>query len=153
MPISTDNSYLTVAEADLLAADEAFIGTWLTQTTPTKEKLLMRATEVIDYNMFLGRQSELYQPLQFPRIGLPNPNWDNTTPLVVKKATFRTAVALITANPDSTTDDVSDKLEIWSPDVKIKFRHGVTKGIMPKSAMVILQPLLTNGGQIPVVRG
>ena len=66
---STDNSYLTVSEADGLAAMSPAELAWKTETDDTKkEQALVTATGWMDTLVYIGSKCDPKQPLKCPKL-------------------------------------------------------------------------------------
>jgi hypothetical protein len=97
---TVDNSYLTVAEADAIAA--TMLGTlkWLDPTTTTtqKENALIQATFNLDTLTYVGSKASPTQPLSWPRKDAKcgeKSYADNVIPREVELATFDLAEGLL----------------------------------------------------------
>ncbi len=78
----TDDRYLSVSEANVLALtiSAASLGRWQTASTVDKERALLQATMEIDAAMrYQGRKVDPEQTLEFPRYPHPGEVW-NTDP-------------------------------------------------------------------------
>lgn len=153
--ITSDNSYLTIEQADEVSNTEITSGLWEQFEPRTKEILLIRATEEVDSYIFLGKRLEQQQPLEFPRKMLPDRFYDGIIPSAVLKATYRIAVSLYESNPDESYSEDGALQEVWTSDVKLRFRNGGTnsKSTYPRSVTRLLMPFLSNGGQVELIRG
>lgn len=152
MPLDATNSYITVAEADTIAADELYVGDWSLIDDAIKAKRLIRATEILNSWKYLGMKVDTNQDHEFPRKGLTDDlaRYNDTTPNSVNIATFRMAVYLSENDPDQ--NDIGNKEEIWFNDIKVKLRSGGTS-VAPSSVANLLGPFLAHFGQVTVHRG
>jgi hypothetical protein len=98
---TVDNSYLSVSEADGIAA--TMLGTlqWTGATPANKEAALIQATLQLDTLGWIGSKASATQPLQWPRDGAScgDKSYSNTViPRELELATFDMAEALL-GNP------------------------------------------------------
>lgn len=69
--LTTAESYISVAGADAYVGNTFFSGSWLTTSTPDKEKLLKNATRLIDsFYDFKGEKKVAASALRWPRTGV-----------------------------------------------------------------------------------
>jgi hypothetical protein len=95
----TANSYLAIAEADLIA--ETMLGDqpWAAATADDKARALVTATNGMETLVYVGTRTVATQPLQWPRTDASCGDWTVnplTIPYQVKLATFDVANALLT---------------------------------------------------------
>lgn len=96
---SSANSYLSVAEGDILA--NAYLGTlaWASASTDNKGRSLIMATRYLDELAWIGERASTTQALLWPRTAAACGDWSfgNTViPSPVKQACFDLAEALLT---------------------------------------------------------
>jgi hypothetical protein len=94
------NSYLSIAEADIIA--DGMIGdqAWSTATSDTKSRALITATNGMETLKYVGTRTNTTQVLSWPRTNASCGDWTiaaDTVPSQVKLATFNLANALLTS--------------------------------------------------------
>lgn len=158
---TVDNSYLTVAEADAIAA--SMLGTlkWNDAATDnaTKEKALVQATRQLDGLEWIGSRAVATQPLGWPRSGAQcgEKSYDATTiPREVELATFDLAEFLL--NDPSAISGIgggsgsaSGELVPGVPNADLKrlkldvmeleWRDGATGGVAVRTPLSVLPHL------------
>ena len=97
---ATDNSYLTVAEADAIAATRPGVLKWsaVATTDAQKEAALITASGYLDQLGWIGTRTSTTQPMAWPRTDAEcdEKAYDNATiPSEVEQATFDIAEALL----------------------------------------------------------
>ncbi|MFZ9656225.1 MAG: DnaT-like ssDNA-binding protein [Limnohabitans sp.] len=98
---TTDNSYLSVAEGDAIAATMLGTLNWTSATPTNKEAALIQATLQLDTLGWIGSKALSTQPLQWPRDGAKCGDKDYTKTVIPRElelATFDLAEALL-GNP------------------------------------------------------
>ena len=153
-PKSTSaNSYATLAEAGtymetVRPTDEV---SWLKESEPTRERLLMLATRIIDNHfIFSGHKTDSNQALQWPRNsvlvdGTFSTNnlqfFDaNTVPQVVKNATSQLAFELV-ANDVLASADGEGLESVSVGDINVSFdkEDRNSTGAIPNSVYTMLR--------------
>ena len=95
---ATYNSYLSVAEADAIAATQLGELAWNTATNDEKERALINATFWLDTLDYIGSKTDPTQPLKWPRTGAScgDKSYANDViPKEIEMATFYLAEALL----------------------------------------------------------
>jgi len=96
------NSYISVADADVYFSERLNTTPWQNADNTTKEAALIQATTMIDaYFNFYGEKTDPAQPLDWPRKGvyLDGVELDNNTiPAQVEKATCEQALYLLSVD-------------------------------------------------------
>ena len=151
---ATANSYLTLAEANtymetVRPEDEQ---TWLKQSEPTRERLLMLATRTIDdHFLFIGsKTSSGTQALQWPRSGVPEDGkWsrryydnfdDDTVPQVVKNATAELARHMVDNDKYAEPDGSGIKqLAVGGINLTFNEEDRQAKGVIPSHVYSMLR--------------
>lgn len=111
-------AYLTVADADTLAASVLALAQWSAATSADKASALDAATRLIDAGMrYQGRKYDAAQVLQFPRLAADEGgaaesvwDWDAATSAAVIPSAVKLA-CLIEA--DEILQDVAGKSQRW----------------------------------------
>ena len=85
----SNNSYLTVEEAQELADERLNVDAWEDADVADQGKALIMATQAIDRLNYRGDKTDEDQELQFPRGG------DEEVPVDIKRACFEIAVLLL----------------------------------------------------------
>lgn len=62
------NSYVSLANANEIAAERLFAGAWSAATDDTRTKAILTATAILDRMGWQGRKLTPAQPLQWPRV-------------------------------------------------------------------------------------
>ena len=148
------NSYATLAEANtymetVRPVDEQ---TWLKQSEPTRERLLMLATRTIDDHFkFIGTKSESStQALQWPRTGVPKDGkWsqkyydnfdDQTVPAVIKNATAELARHMVDSDKFAEPDGSGIKqLAVGGINLTFNEDDRQAKGVIPSHVYSMLR--------------
>ena len=96
---STDNSYLTVSEADGYAAMSPAELAWKTEADETKkEQALVTATGWMDTLVYIGSKCDAKQPLKWPRSGVVCGDYNygcSDFPKEIERCTFVIANTLL----------------------------------------------------------
>jgi hypothetical protein len=97
---ATDNSYLTLAEAEAIALTRPGVLTWtnVATTQPQKEAALVTASSYLNQLSWIGTRTSTSQPMAWPRTSAECDEKvydDSTIPTEVKQATFDIAEALL----------------------------------------------------------
>ena len=97
---ATDNSYLTIAEADAIALTRVGTLTWTNPATtePQKEAALVSASSLLDTLEWIGSRTSPDQPMAWPRTSAScgEKSYDDATiPREVEQATFDLAEGLL----------------------------------------------------------
>lgn len=143
---SNANGFLTVAEADSLAAEHPFGAPWIAiSVSQIKEAYIITATRILNSQCFLGQATTSTQYLGFPRSGLLNRNGyslDPTiVPLEVKQATFELILVLIDSSTVAESPiDVLGITEVKAGPVSLKFKDDISFKIVPDSVRDVLVP-------------
>ncbi len=148
------NSYLTLAEANtymetVRPVDEQ---TWLKQSEPTRERLLMLATRTIDDHFkFIGSKSATStQALQWPRSGVPRDgkwsgnyysNFDqDEIPQVIKNATAELARHMVDSDKFAEPDGSGIKqLAVGGINLTFNEDDRQAKGVIPSHVYSMLR--------------
>lgn len=151
---ATANSYLTLAEANtyMETVRPENEQTWLKQSEPTRERLLMLATRAIDdHFLFIGaKTSSSTQTLQWPRSGVPvDGKWsrryyDNfdqeTVPAVVKNATAELARHMVDNDKFAEPDGAGIKqLAVGGINLTFNEDDRQAKGVIPSHVYSMLR--------------
>tara|TARA_R100001463_G_scaffold114400_1_gene169630 strand:- start:19 stop:573 length:555 start_codon:yes stop_codon:yes gene_type:complete len=148
------NSYLTLAEANtyMETVRPENEQTWLKQSEPTRERLLMLATRTIDdHFQFLGRKSDsTNQALQWPRSGVSKDgkwtkaHYDNfdqdTVPAVIKNATAELARHMVDSDKFAEPDGAGIKqLAVGGINLTFNEDDRQAKGVIPSHVYSMLR--------------
>lgn len=121
LTVVSSMSYLTVSDADAIAATLPLLDAWTAAGTTAKQKALELASMRFDLaRRYQGRKYEedpADQPLEFPRIAYPETvwDWDSTddeaiVPALVKRAVVYEANSILTADRDRIVAAIHDGL-------------------------------------------
>lgn len=105
---ATNNSYVTLAEANTYFEGVLNISDWVDATEDQQNRSLAQATARIDQEDFYGTIVSADQALEFPRTGLGNINGrpaDNIIPKNIKTATYDLALYMLGTNMKQKGDD------------------------------------------------
>lgn len=105
---ATNNSYVTLAEANTYFEGVLNTADWDNSDDDTKNRSLAQATSRVDQEDFYGTIVDVTQALEFPRTGLGNVNGrpaDNIIPKNIKIATYDLALYMLSTNMKQKGDD------------------------------------------------
>lgn len=97
-PIVGTNSYVSLDDANALAADRLFAGAWSAATDATRSQALITATALLDRMQWQGRPLAPTQPLAWPRVAdrcPPGFPLTTDTPEPIATATVELALHLL----------------------------------------------------------
>lgn len=132
------NSYVTLAEADEIAAARLFSTPWDTAADTTREKALITATALLNRMQWQGRPVAPSQPLAFPRVAdLAPPGYPLTTdiPPAIPTATVELAIHLLTTGGHAGSPVMQrmlgDSMTMYFPTIADEFPKHVRRLIEP----------------------
>jgi hypothetical protein len=144
------NSYCTVEFADdYLEANPHVSADWLDQEEEDKQRLLVRASKVIDYRFkWHGTKSDADSGLRWPRAGAYDEDGfeipDNVIPRILKEAVAEFAAYLMQEDwtaPRSGGGEIA-QVKVDVIDVKFNTRpEDAGRGVMPESILAMLESL------------
>ena len=123
---ATNNSYVTLAEADTYFDSRLNVSVWTDATTDNKNRALVQATRRIDYEEYYGDREfpDVPQVLSFPRINLgtfDGIDLDSIIPLQVKEATYELAIYMLSVDMSQPSVDTSTKSEVKIGSLAVKY--------------------------------
>ena len=146
------NSYATLTESNsymetVRPSDEV---TWLKESEPTRERLLMLATRIIDNHfVFIGIKKDTSQSLQWPRSNVPVDGFfagyvrsldSETVPQFVKDATSQLALELVSKDVLSSADGEGlESVSVGDINVNFDKEDRNSTGAIPNSVYSILR--------------
>tara|TARA_R100000231_G_scaffold29723_1_gene26316 strand:- start:10 stop:561 length:552 start_codon:yes stop_codon:yes gene_type:complete len=147
------NSYLTLAEANtyMETVRPENEQTWLKQSEPTRERLLMLATRAInDHFKFIGYKTDSDQALQWPRQAVSvDGKWsknvtkyfdNDTVPAVVKNATAELARHMVDTDKFAEPDGAGIKqLAVGGINLTFNETDRDAKGVIPSHVYSMLR--------------
>lgn len=153
MALTTENSYVTLDEANAYFADSSNAAEWQALSNDGKEDALVSSTRVLDKESWVGVAVSTSQSLAFPRSGsYYDPKYgqvvyfdEEDTPSRVKEATFEMALHLL-KNPDS-LNSASTVKELKVGSIELKGLS--TLQTVPSTASKLIRPVLNNTSNIP----
>ena len=161
---STDNSYVTLAEATAYFGDRlnsTANGDWtndsagVARTSAVKEAALVTATRRIDEEQFIGEKSDAAQALKWPRASAfdeEGNEFDSTTiPARVKQATYICALELL--KTDFLSEDYLSNFAFFSTGT-LQFKQFTQQsaGRLPAEVIRLLRIVMTSAGGGRLVR-
>jgi len=123
---ATNNSYVTLAEADTYFESRLNTTIWDGSDDATKNISLVQATRRIGYEEYYGDREfpDVPQALDFPRINLgtfDGINLDSIIPNQVKEATYELAIYMLTVDMSQPSVDTSTKSEVKIGSLAVKY--------------------------------
>jgi hypothetical protein len=164
---STQNSYVTVDEAELYFEDRPYSTKWDTYSEADKPKLLIYSSNLIDwYIKWKGYKADSDQPMEWPRSDVILRDGteldDDVLPVAVKKAVYELALSTLEKGKDRTLDDDLlglEQLKVASLSLRAKpdkwgKRTSATE-VIPEKVYEILRDLRSSSafGSVRLIRG
>jgi len=162
--ITTDNSYVTLAEANTYFDNRLNITTWSSADDDTKTRALLQATRRLNYEKYYGDRVSGTQALPFPRINIGYIDGvliDNTIPQQIKDAECELALYMLSTDMSKPSVNLSNIEEVQAGSVRVKYVADDNDNIsrpndeLPPFVMHLLDGLsktATIGGMVEVYR-
>lgn len=134
---ATNNSYVTLAEADLYFESRRDTATWTDATDADKNIVLVQATRRLDYEKYYGDREfpSVPQSLSFPRINLGTLDGielDSTIPRQIKEATYELAIYMLGIDMSQPSIDASTKSEVKIGSLQVKYNIDKSDNVTQK---------------------
>jgi hypothetical protein len=164
---STQNSYVTVDEADTYFEDRPYSTKWDTYSEADKPKLLILCSSLLDwYIKWKGYKTDSDQPMEWPRSDVVLKDGteldDDVLPVAVKKAVYELALSTLEKGKDRTLDDDLlglEQLKVASLSLRAKpdkwGKRTTATEVIPEKVYQILTDLRSSSafGSVRLIRG
>ena len=147
--ITTINSYVTLANAEIYFENRLYSDVWEDASENDKKRALITSTQAIERLNFAGSKADTDQTLQFPR------NDDSAIPQTIKDAVCENALALL---DDFDVDFMIERSRVSQEsiaDIRTSFntnyvQENMMSGIASATAWIMLKPYLRDAGVVKV---